>query len=83
MDYAYFRSAEAGCDQGWIYITRFFNRGLEFKEEDGALVADYELVIAVDDDDGRRVEDNHERPARYCALAQESPLAAWITVPPR
>lgn len=55
VDYAYFRSAEPDMIRLDLYY-QIFNRGLEFKEEGHSLVADYELVIAVDDDDGQRLE---------------------------
>lgn len=55
VDHAYFRSDEPDMIRLDVYY-QIFNRGLEFQEESGQFVAEYELTIAVDDDDDRRVE---------------------------
>jgi len=55
VDHAYFRSPEPGMIRLDLYY-QIFNRGLEFKEEGGVFTADYELIIAIDDDDGQRLE---------------------------
>ncbi|MCP4685815.1 MAG: GWxTD domain-containing protein [bacterium] len=55
VDYAYFRSIDPEMIRLDLYY-QIFNRGLEFREENGKFVADYELVVAIDDDDGQRLE---------------------------
>jgi len=55
VDYAQFRSADPDMIRLDLYY-QVFNRGLEFKEENGKYIAEYELVVAIDDDDGQRLE---------------------------
>jgi GWxTD domain-containing protein len=55
VDYASFRSEDPKMIRLDLYY-QILNQGLEFKEENGKFVADYELVVAIDDDDGQRME---------------------------
>ena len=55
VDYATFVSKDSGLIRLEVYY-QIFNRGFEFVENGGNYVADYELAIAVDDDDDNRVE---------------------------
>ena len=55
LDYATFATPDSNLIRLEVYY-QIFNKGLDFVEKDGQYVADYELAISVDDDDGNRVQ---------------------------